>query len=316
MPTDRKSATAEEWEGFGRQCMFSGLRDVEVGDDAEVGLGNGFSLVKPTEYILSARDHYGMTGAEFEDGASVSRYLVYKHEPPFPARTCGEIKDIFYCGLLALQVLKPVRTLGIVFCGDYTPSGRFALQLRERRPPMEPGPWALKKPFNQELLKSVPSTIERIQQIMKSPSAERRNAFILLQLGLEHFHPLIAGLLWVMGLEAIFDSANKNDFSKKLCDCLGASTSVFPGWKTVDIAIPLYTLRNKLAHGADLRKAASDPKYPADLIETYTLPNSSEQVPYALLLSEAACYLLCQVLLKEIANFRPPRPLPYSTTTG
>jgi hypothetical protein len=37
MPTDRKSLTGEEWDGFQKQCMFSGLRDVEVGDDADVG---------------------------------------------------------------------------------------------------------------------------------------------------------------------------------------------------------------------------------------------------------------------------------------
>jgi hypothetical protein len=75
-----------------------------------------------------------------------------------------------------------------------------------------------------------------------------------------------------------------------------------PGWKTVDeIAVPLYTLRSKLAHGVDLRKAASDSNCPVNLIEEHALPNSSERVPYALLLSEAASYLLCQVLQKEIA---------------
>ncbi len=289
-------------------CMFSGVRDVEVGDDAEVGLGNGFSLVKPSGFLLSARDSSWMTGAEFADGASVSRYLVYKHEPPFPKKTCEEIKDIFHCGLLALQVLKPVRTLGIVFYGDYTPSGAFSLQCIECRPPMEPGPWALNKTFDQELLKGAPSTIESIQQIIKGPGAERKNAFLLLELGLEHFHPLIAGLLWVMGLEAIFDSADRNDFKKKLCDCLGPSTRAFPDWggqqpkDTVEeIALDLYTLRSKLAYGVDLRKAASD-RRPVDLLEKRTLPNSSDPVPYALVLSEAACYLLCQVLQKEIAR--------------
>jgi hypothetical protein len=305
MPADLRPVAYEEWEALGRQCkcMFSGLRDVKVNEDAEVGLGNGFSLVKPNEYLLSARDKHSMTGRELSDGVGVSRYLVYRHEPPAPGATYEEIKGIFYSGLLALQVLKPFQTLGITFYGVYTFGGGFSLQGIERRPPMEPGPWALKRAFDQELLKSAPSTIESIQRIMRSSSAERRNAVILLQLGLEHFHPLIAGLLWVMGLEAIFDSADRHDFKRKLCDCLGPSTKVFSDWKTVDeIAIPLYTLRSKLAHGVDLRKAASDPKYPVDLIEKHTLPNSSEQVPYALLLSEVACYLLCQVLQKEIAQ--------------
>lgn len=292
--------------------MFSGLRDVEVGDEAEVALGGGFSLVKPNECILSARDHSFMTEREFKDAARVSRYLVYKHEPTVPGGTyeqilgraidCEAIKGVFHYGLMAIQVLKPVRTLGVLIHGEIHASGCFRLLHVELRPPMEPAPWALKKTFDRELLKSVPSTIKSIQQIMEGQSAERRNALFLLQLGLEHFHPLMAGLLWVMGLDAIFDSHGRNDFKKKLCGCLGASTRALPGWKTVEeIAVPLYTLRSKLAHGVDLRKAASDPKYPVNLIEEHALPSSSERVPYALLLSEAASYLLCQVLQKEIA---------------
>jgi hypothetical protein len=157
--------------------------------------------------------------------------------------------------------------------------------------------------LDQGLLEKLPSTIKNILRIVEDSTAERRNAFIPLQLGLEHFHPLIAGLLWVMGLEAIFNSDNKYDFKKKLCHCLGASMRVFEDWKTVEeIAIHLYTLRNKLAHGVDLRKAASDPKFPVDLLQKQMPPNSSDEVPYALLLSEAAGYLLCQVLQKEIAR--------------
>ncbi|HEY9141477.1 MAG TPA: hypothetical protein VIN93_11330 [Bryobacteraceae bacterium] len=158
MPADRKSAAREQWEGCVKQCMFSGLCGVEAGDDAEVGLGGGFSLVRPNEYILSARDHPSMTGTEFEEAASASRYLVYKHEPQVLGRTREEIKAIFHDGLMAIQVLKPVRTLGIVFYGDYTSSGTFSLQNIERRPPMEPGPWALRRALDQELLKSVPSS--------------------------------------------------------------------------------------------------------------------------------------------------------------
>ena len=312
MPPDLEPVTPERWEGFSRQCMFSGLRGVAVGDEAVASLGSGFSLVSPSAYILSARDHSSMTGTEFADGASASRYLVYKHEPPVPGKTYEEIKAIFWCGMLALQVLKPVPTLGLVFYGDYMPSGGFALQMIERRPPMEAGPWALKRPFDRDLLKAVPSIITGIQTIMEGANAEKKNAFILLQLGLEHFHPLIAGLLWVTGLEAIFDSFGKEDFKRHLCAYLGESTLVFPDWHvpgcslTVgEIAFHLYVLRNKLAHGGDLRKAASDKKFPVDLIGKRTLPDSPEQVPYALLLSEAACYLLCQVLQKEVARVCP-----------
>jgi hypothetical protein len=60
-----------------------------------------------------------------------------------------------------------------------------------------------RKPFDQDLLNQLPATIERIRRIMNGSSAKGRNALTLLQLGLEHFHPLEAGLLWVTGLEAI-----------------------------------------------------------------------------------------------------------------
>jgi hypothetical protein len=171
-----------------------------------------------------------MTGEELADAARVSRYLVYKHEPPFPPRTYEEIKSTFHSGLLALQVIKPLRTLGIVFYGHCIGSSRFSLECIERRPPMEPYSWALKRTFDRELVKAAPSVIESVLRIMMGPSAERRNAFLLLQLGLEHFHPLIAGLLWVMGLEAILNSANRNDFKEKICARLGPSTRVFPDW--------------------------------------------------------------------------------------
>jgi hypothetical protein len=301
------------------QSMFSGLHGVEVGEAAEVSLGGGFSLVRTNNYLLSARDKRTMTGDECQESANVSRYLVYKHETPASPpqtyeETYEEIKNTFSSGLMALQVLKPIRTLGIVFYGqfyDEAPGAPavFSLQRIERRPPMVPGPWACRKAFDQEMLKRMPATIDRVQQIMKGPNAERRNAFILLQLGLEHFHPLVAGLLWVTGLEAIIDSGGKERFKQKLCDCLGENSLVFPDWDSQQrdwtvgaIAIDLYVLRNKLAHGADLRKAVSDAKYPVDLTEKRTLPGSSDQGPYSSLLSEAACYLLCQVLQKEIAR--------------
>ena len=142
---------------------------------------------------------------------------------------------------------------------------------------------------------------------MNASNAERKNAVVFLQLALEHNHLLIAGLLSVMGMEAIFDSDNRNNFKEKLCTCLGPSTLAFPDWNaptiapahTVEeVAIPIYMLRNKLAHGVDLRKAMLDKSTPVDLLKKVKLIDSLEPRAHAYLLGEAACYLLCQVLLK------------------
>jgi hypothetical protein len=219
---------------------------------------------------------------------------------------------MFQCGMIALQVIKPVQTLGLIFYGDHAPSGGFSLQCIQRRPPMEAGPWALDRRFGREFLPAFPRIIGGIEAIMDGSNAERKNALTLLQLGLEHFHPLIAGLLWVMGIDAIFDSGGAQKFKDDLSEYLGVQTLVFPAWHaqgrnwTVGgVAADLYVLRNKLVHGVDLRKAATDKKFPVDLIERRSLPGLSEPVPHALLLSEAACYLLCQVLEKEIIRVCP-----------
>ncbi len=59
-------------------------------------------------------------------------------------------------------------------------------------------------------------------------------------------------------------------------------------------------LRNKLAHGADLRKANIDKSTPVDLVKKVELIPELESRAHAYLLSEAAVYLLCQVLQKSI----------------
>jgi hypothetical protein len=287
--------------------MFTGVFGLEVGTAPEIDLGHGFRLATPNNKFLSARSRYSMNEVEYWEAENVSHFFVYVHEPVFPVKSKDAIKSIFLNGVMSSQALKPVHTTGFLFYGDALPGGGFHLQHVERRPPMEPGPWALARKFDQQLLVGVPGLIADIQEFVSASNAEPRNALILLHLGLEHFHPLVGGLLWVMGLEALFDSQGRNDFKNKLCECLGSSERAFPAWSSgqpaytvEDVAIDLYMLRNKIAHGVDVRKAASDATSPVDLLQKHTLP-SSESVEYALILSEAACYLLCQVLRKKIS---------------
>ena len=110
-------------------------------------------------------------------------------------------------------------------------------------------------------------------------------------------------------MEAVFDSFGREGFEQKLCDCIGSQTLAFPNWHSKpdappytvkEIAIPLYVLRSKLAHGADVRTAAQGKKHPVDLLRRVILTQATETVDYALVLSEAACYLLCQVLQKVL----------------
>jgi hypothetical protein len=295
------------------RLVFTGLRSIDIGDDDEVEVGDGFSLTRPNDFLLSARDHYGMNQREYDEAAQVSRYLVYKRvtsilqsEGPYD-RDSETIQN----GLVAFQIIKPIQTLGFTFHGWDRGTLIFSPELSEKRAPMVAGEWARMRRFDRELLDQVPAMIKKVRFVMEGSSAERKNAVIFLQLGLEtnHYHELLAGLLWVMGMEAIFDSGNRNDFKKKLCDCLGPATLVFPDWnrptappahKVEELAIPVYMLRNKLAHGADLRTAVRDKTTPVDLIKKVKSAGGLGDISNAYLLSEAACYLLCQVLQKTI----------------
>jgi hypothetical protein len=134
--------------------------------------------------------------------------------------------------------------------------------------------WARMRRFDKPLISQVPDAIRKVERVMGGAAAEPKNAVYFLQMALEHLHPLISGLLCVMGLEARFDSKGRQDFARKLKATFGSSTPVFPDWNspghaqpthTVDeIAVDLYTLRSKIAHGVDLRKAADDKVFPVD----------------------------------------------------
>ena len=283
--------------------IHTALLGIAKGGDDSIPLRDGLSLVRPNDQLLAHRWDWVQGKGEIEEEAKATRYLRCEYPqwlPDYDSETARQRgSDRFYAGLMAIQLIKPIQTLGFI----------YRHQEIERRPPMQPGQWAMMNKFDDAMFARVPAMIDRIQPVMDGGNVEQKNALSLLQLGLEHFHPYIAGLLWVTGLEAIFDSGGKDAFKKKLCDCLAPQTMVFPNWHakseaptfTVEeIAIPLFVLRNKLAHGADLRSAAADKKHPVDFTKRMSLTQNAETVNYALLLCDAACYLLCQVLQKVL----------------
>ena len=251
-----------------------------------------------------------MNDFEYEDAAKVGAYLLLKStQHLLQTNLIDESAEEFQNGLMAFQIIKPVQTLGFAFQGRET-GGALSLEMTSKRPPTDAGQWARMRAFDDKLLAKVPEMIPRVRKVMQGTIAEHKNSIILLQLALEQSHPLIAGLLCIMGMEARFDSDGRHDFKKKLCSCLGASTLAFPDWNSPifaqpkytveELAIPLYMLRNHLAHGVDLRKASIDKTTPVDLVRQVDLIPELEARPNAYLLSEAAVYILCQVLEKCI----------------
>jgi|GEM_PF-697583 len=288
---------------------FAGLRNVDLGGQSELDLGYGQSLIKTNSFLLSARDRSLMSGLQYRDEENHSCYLVdRKIQPIFPdsndqRQSCIERLQN---ALLAFQLLKPLQTSGFIFQGREGANATLHLEKTTLRLPMEAGTWARMRRFDREFLDRVPGFIQKVKRVMEGTEVEKKNALFLLQLALENPHPLISGLLAVMGMEAILDSSDRYEFRTKICSLVGSSTSVFPDWnsavfppppKTVDmVAIDLYMLRSKLAHGAGLRKAAIDKKTPVDLLQKVSLASDLEPTTYAIFLAEAAIYLLCQVL--------------------
>jgi hypothetical protein len=300
------------------KTVFTALDRVAMNGDDEIPLVDGLSLVRPNNRLTSGSWSHTINQMDEIEIKAASRFLVCRYEEPDDKDSWNAVQkqayDLLRSGLMAFQVIKPIRTFGYMHNGSSGDcfgfdSNQYVPTHIYYRPQMRPGRWARVNEFDDAMLAQMPVMITRVRAALAGSDVPRANALTFLQLGLESEQPYIAGLLWVTGLEAIFDSRRKDEFKKKLCDCLGPRTLAFPNWHSKpdappytveEIAIPLFVLRNKIAHGADLRTAATDAKHPVDLLARVNLTPGSTATTQALLLSEAACYLLCQVLQKAL----------------
>jgi hypothetical protein len=300
------------------ETIFTALNGVPRNGRKVIPLADGLTLIRPNAELTSGSWSASMSGMDEATIKQADRFLVYRHDPT----ASGEIPSVverlgsqaLQSGVMAFQVIKPIRTLGYIHRGS---SGdkygfkrtQYVPEFHMYKAPMNPGRWATMNKFDRAMLGRIPDMIARIRAAYQSHNVPMINALSFLQLGLEHGERYIAGLLWMTGLEAIFDSGGKETFKRKLCALLGARTKAFPNWHSKadapaytveDIAIPLFVLRNKLAHGQDLTTAATDTKYPVDLLARMNLTSQTPSTTHASVLSEAACYLLCQVLDKSL----------------
>lgn len=297
------------------ETIFTAIDRVAMNGADEIPLVDGLSLMRPNDRLASGSWSHKVNGADEIDIKAASRFLVCEYEDDKAGNNARrKAYDLLRSGLMAFQVIKPVRTLGYVHHGSSGDSfgfesSQYVPTFIYYRPQMRPGRWARMNEFDDGMLAKVPNMIARVHAAFTGTDVPRANALTFLQLGLETEQPYQAGLLWVTGLEAIFDSGGREKFKKKLCACLGPQAPTFPNWHSKpnappytveEIAIPLFMFRNKIAHGADLRTAATDKKYPVDLMMRVNLIPGSTDTMQALLLSEAACYLLCQVLQKVL----------------
>jgi hypothetical protein len=294
--------------------IASPLKGVSLGDILEVSLGNGLALISRDARLEAATNDLDLllNRVQFRDLENAKWFLVLRiPQSLFKTVDIPQSVELLQDALMACQIVKPIETHGLVFHGIESPDGRMRWQgLDDRRWPMSAGHWARLRTFDAVLLKDLRAISGRVRQIMTGSDIAKRNAVHLLQLALEHPHPYIACLLAVTGIEAILDSENRWDFETKLCNLLGASTFAFPDWNSPefppmkytvrDLAVHLYTLRSKIAHGANLASAAQDKNSPVNLSELKEYIPEGEPVRYAILLCESSIYLLGQVLQKVV----------------
>jgi hypothetical protein len=290
---------------------FTGLQAIDMGTQTEVVLSPDFSLLKTNPLLLSARSLFDLNRHQNREMENCTWFLVHR-VPQSPIRDVERSRNIeaLQDALMAFQIVKPIETYGFIFQGIEFEKDKVNWERIVQRWPMSSGPWARLRIFDQDLLVQAKSMLGRIQAVMAGSNIAKKNAVHLLQLALEHPHPYIACLLAVTGMEAIFDSENRRDFEKKLCEHLGELNPVFPDWNSPsfappkytvkELAIHLYVLRSKLAHGVDLTKAAQDKNSPVDLLDIKEYIPEHEPVRYAMLLGESAIYLLGQVLQKVL----------------
>jgi hypothetical protein len=303
----------------GRVWSIVGVPGVILERRTEIALSAEISLVATNELLLSARSKLDLNERQFRSLASCPVFLVRREYQPLirGAERKNSIERV-QDALMAFQIIKPIETYGFLFQGQESTEGSIIWETTVYRWPMRAGDWAQMRGFDAQLIDRAEEMLLRVQSAMGGVDVGKRNAIHLLQLALEHPHPLIACLLAVTGMEALLKTTGRWEFKRELCLLLGASTLAFPDWNSPhflppdhtveDLAIDLFTLRSKVAHGVDLREAVQDKNCPVDLAELkphvfsnlngYSRP--SEMVTYATLLGEASIYLLTQVLQKVL----------------
>jgi hypothetical protein len=101
--------------------------------------------------------------------AEATRYLLCEYPQWVQGEELGtgveRGANRFYAGLMAIQVIKPIYTLGFIY--------RSQDSQIERRHPMQPGQWAIENKFDDAMLAAVPAMIDRIQPVMDGGSVER-----------------------------------------------------------------------------------------------------------------------------------------------
>lgn len=290
---------------------FTGIRGVELSPGTEFPLAKGLSIIPTSPFILSRWCCDDLNLHQQQAMKNVGHYLVYK-SPTLPRDPIDErrARNRLLTALIAIQIVKPSRTLGSVLQLIEKDSGEPSIGPSEARSPMDPGQWPSLRHLDTPLLEQSVGTIAKVDAVMAGTDVRMKNAINLFQLALEHHHPAIACLLAVASVEACLDTRNAAGFERGLCDLLGARSPVFPDWNRPEFEHPPYTveqlgftlhrLRSTIVHGNDLRSATGKNGETIDFRQLQDFVDEERKPTYVQLLCEASICLTCQVLAKSL----------------
>src|SRR5208282_5567477 len=190
---------------------FTGLTGIDLDGKVQVQLPEGFLLSAKTPQFAAVLDE-GYIGSiqRMWWAARLDAFFCLRSAYSLP-RT--QEMDRFQDGLMAMQIIKPVPSLGLIFQADDYGGSLSHVSVQER-PQMSAGDWAELRRFDNKLITQLDELMPKVLSLMRNGSAEQKNSVNLLQFSLEHLHPLIKGLFAVMGLEAVFDSKDRWEFKK------------------------------------------------------------------------------------------------------
>ena len=135
------------------QLTFTGLRGVDLDSNTKIAFSDEFFLSTRTSQLAAVLDDSFWIGkAEKEiDMKSVDSFFCLKSIRPLPT---DREANRFQNALMALQILKPVPSIGYIFQGTAIGESYISVNHTERRPPMFAGEWSQLRPQLDRILKS------------------------------------------------------------------------------------------------------------------------------------------------------------------
>jgi hypothetical protein len=176
------------------------------------------------------------------------------------ARSADDLRT----AMLAFQIWAPKGWPGTIINTERTETGSLKVESVRCAEPYVTTRWGDALSLKNLLVSELGCLIDGVQSALDLPSAESKNPFQYLEIGLQtavnHFKA--GALLWMIGVDSLLGAQRESFFESRLCRLLGEQTRVFPddsvgrrpAYTVRDVAADIYKMRNQIAHGDRVRE--------------------------------------------------------------